>query len=89
MSLSPALFRFGRNLLKYRLTRSGRRSTGTVLMFNDFYRFKGDPDMGERKALTEFLAAHPEVLLTDYAKFASVGQAFIVHTTPVERFLHP
>src|SRR5262249_48146555 len=32
---------------------------GTVLMFNDFYRFKGHPDMGERKALTEFLAAHP------------------------------
>ena len=53
---------------------------GTVLMFNDFYRFKGHPEMGERRALAEFLAANPEVLVTEYAKFASVGQAFLVHT---------
>jgi O-methyltransferase len=57
---------------------------GTVLMFNDFYRFKGHPALGERKALTEFLARNPRVLLTDYAKFASVGQAFIVHTPEVD-----
>jgi O-methyltransferase len=53
---------------------------GSVLMFNDFYRFKGHPALGERKAFAEFLAADPRVLATDYAKFASVGQAFIVHT---------
>jgi hypothetical protein len=54
---------------------------GTVLMFNDFYRFKGHPALGERKALGELLAAHPTLHLTDYARFASVGQAFLVHTT--------
>lgn len=54
---------------------------GTLLMFNDFYRFKGHPDLGERKAFTEFLARHPDVRVTDYARFSSVGQAFIVHTT--------
>lgn len=52
---------------------------GTVLMFNDFYRFKGHPELGERRAWAEFLSAHPEVLVTDYAKFGSVGQAFIVN----------
>jgi len=36
--------------------------------------------MGERRALAEFLAANPEVLVIEYAKFASVGQAFLVHT---------
>jgi O-methyltransferase len=53
---------------------------GTVLMFNDFYRFKGHPEMGERKALAELMAANPDLLVTEYAKFASVGQAFLVHT---------
>jgi hypothetical protein len=52
---------------------------GTVVMFNDFYRFKGHPEMGERRALAEFLAVNPGILVTEYAKFASVGQAFLVH----------
>lgn len=51
---------------------------GTVLMFNDFYRFKGHPALGERKALADFLAANPRMLVTEYAKFTSMGQAFIV-----------
>lgn len=53
---------------------------GTLLMFNDFYRFKGHPELGERRAFTEFRAAHPDVIVTDYAKFSSVGQAFLLHT---------
>jgi len=52
---------------------------GTVLMFNDFYRFRGHPGLGERRALAEFLAREPGVLVTDYAKFGSTGQAFIVN----------
>jgi len=54
---------------------------GTLLMFNDYYRFKGHPDLGERKAFAEFLRSWPTVRVTDYARFSSVGQAFIVHTT--------
>jgi O-methyltransferase len=54
---------------------------GTVVMFNDYYRFKGHPDLGERKAFAEFLRAHPEIRVTDYARFSSVGQAYLVHTT--------
>jgi O-methyltransferase len=54
---------------------------GSLLMFNDFYRFKGHPALGERKALSEFLAAHPDILVTEYAKFASVGQTYLVHTS--------
>lgn len=54
---------------------------GTLLMFNDYYRFKGHPDLGERKAFAEFLRAWPTLRVTDYARFSSVGQAFIVHTT--------
>jgi O-methyltransferase len=57
---------------------------GTVLMFNDFYRFKGHPALGERKAFGELLAANPSLLVTDYGKFASVGQAFLVHMDDME-----
>jgi hypothetical protein len=54
---------------------------GTVLMFNDFYRFKGHPALGERRALAEFLAREPQILVTDYAKFGSTGQAFLVNVS--------
>jgi len=53
---------------------------GAILMFNDFFRFRGSPQLGERKAFDEFQREHPEIAITDYAKFGSVGQAFIVHT---------
>jgi len=53
---------------------------GTLIMFNDFYRFKGHPELGERRAFTEFRANYPEILVTDYAKFSSVGQTFLIHT---------
>ncbi len=53
---------------------------GTLIMFNDFYRFKGHPELGERRAFTEFRANNPDVFVTDYAKFSSVGQTFLIHT---------
>jgi hypothetical protein len=64
---------------------------GTLVMFNDYYRFKGHPELGERRAVAEFLDRYPSISVTDYAKFSSVGQAFIVHTTatvrrPADRF---
>jgi O-methyltransferase len=52
---------------------------GTVLMFNDYYRFKGHPGFGERRAFTEFIAAHPEIHATDYGQFCATGQSFLVH----------
>jgi hypothetical protein len=54
---------------------------GTLVMFNDYYRFKGHPDLGERKAFAEFLRARPSIRVTDYARFSSVGHAFIVHVS--------
>lgn len=56
---------------------------GTLVIFNDYYRFKGSPDLGERRAFDEFLAAHPSWRATDYARFGAVGQAFLMHRRPV------
>jgi O-methyltransferase len=54
---------------------------GTVLAFTSYYRFKAHPGFGERRALTEFLAAHPSVRLTEYARFGSTGATFIAQVT--------
>jgi O-methyltransferase len=52
---------------------------GTVLAFTSYYRFKAHPGFGERRAIAEFLAAHRNVTLTEYARFGSTGLTLIAH----------
>jgi O-methyltransferase len=52
--------------------------TGTVLVLDDFYLYKGDPYCGEQLALREFLQKHPEIELVDYLYMGWHGKAFIV-----------
>lgn len=52
---------------------------GTVVCFDDFYCFNGDPDRGEQLAMREFLAQYPEVGLVEYVNFGWHGKSFIVH----------
>lgn len=52
--------------------------TGTVLVLDDFYLYKGDPECGEQLALREFLRKHPEIELVDYLTFGWHGRSFIV-----------
>lgn len=53
---------------------------GAVLVFTSFLRFRAHPAFGERRAVLDFLTEHPHLTLTEYAKFASTGEAFIVHS---------
>ena len=55
---------------------------GTLVVFNDYYRFKGSPAQGERRAFNEFLAARPGLQATDYARFGTAGQTFLLHRHP-------
>ena len=52
---------------------------GSVLICNSYFRFKGHPDFGERGAVETWRREHPEIQLTEYAKFGTAGIAFIVH----------
>ncbi len=52
---------------------------GTLLIFDDYYCFTGHPEFGERRAFTEFLAETASFKATEYARFHTAGQAFIVH----------
>lgn len=52
--------------------------TGTVIAFDDFYCFNGDPDRGEQLASREFLQRNPQIDLVDYLNFGWHGKSFIV-----------
>lgn len=52
---------------------------GSVLIFDDWYNFKGDPRRGERKAFEEWLDRNPTFRATEYHRYAWHGLSFILH----------
>ena len=50
----------------------------TILLFDDFNAFRGDPNHGERKALAEFEATHPTFRKKHLYSFGPYGEAFLV-----------
>ncbi len=54
-------------------------SHGAILAFDDWNCFCASNKRGERRALQEFLAAHPEFSLTEFLTFGWHGKSFIVH----------
>ena len=53
-------------------------STGSVLMFDNFFFFAANDDMGERRALIEFKQSHPEIVVSDFFTYGWHGKAFVV-----------
>ena len=51
---------------------------GSIVCFDDFFHYKGAPDQGEQKALSEFLQAHPDVEFIPYMNYSPLGKSFIV-----------
>lgn len=52
---------------------------GTLIIFDDWFCFRGNPDRGERKAFGEWLEKNPSIKATEYRKFGSFGNSFIIH----------
>ena len=52
---------------------------GTVLLFDDWFHYKGHPGKGEARAFGEFLAAHAEWGAVQYRSYATFCNAFILH----------
>jgi O-methyltransferase len=50
--------------------------TGTVLVFDDWFCFYGDPTKGERRAFAEFRECNPELVFEDYIQ-TNEAKAFI------------
>jgi hypothetical protein len=49
---------------------------GTVLVFDDWFCFYGDPSKGERRAFAEFRERNPELIFEDYIQ-TNEAKAFI------------
>jgi O-methyltransferase len=52
---------------------------GTILMFDDWFAFKGRPDRGQPRAFTEWLAKNPRLRGLEYHRSEWAAMAFIIH----------
>jgi hypothetical protein len=50
---------------------------GTVIIFDDWYCFKGNPDLGEQRAFREFQEELPDWVFTEYQKEGPFRASFI------------
>ncbi|MBZ5591359.1 MAG: TylF/MycF family methyltransferase [Acidobacteriia bacterium] len=59
--------------------------SGTVLIFDDWFCYRADPDRGEQRAWREWLAEHPNYRAMEWRKIGWHGQALIVHRRDSDR----
>lgn len=52
---------------------------GTILVFDDWFRFKGSPDSGEQRACREWLARNPHLELIEFWRQGPQAVAFLVN----------
>ena len=52
--------------------------SGTVILFDDWYCFPPGKEMGERRALNEFLKKYPEIELEEWKNYSTFGKSFLV-----------
>lgn len=50
---------------------------GAVILFDDWYCYRGHPERGEQLAAAEWLQRHPHWRLVPWMQYANVGQSFI------------
>lgn len=52
---------------------------GTIIIFDDWYRFRGSRDHGEQRACREWLQRNPQIELTQFWQQGPQSVAFLVH----------
>ena len=58
---------------------TGYLQSGTVLIFDDWFCYRADPNRGEQRAWREWLAANRSYTAVEWRKIGWHGQALIVH----------
>ncbi len=51
---------------------------GAMILFDDWFLYKGNPDRGEARAFTEFLRTRPHWRAVHYRSYGTCGNAFIL-----------
>lgn len=59
---------------------------GTILMFDDWFCYRGNPDRGEQRAFMEWLAKNPSITAVEYQKFDWQGNSFILQRKVAEPY---
>jgi cytochrome P450 len=52
---------------------------GALMLFDDWFMYRGDPNEGEARAFREFLANHPEWQAIPYQTYSVFCNSFIMH----------
>lgn len=52
---------------------------GTVIVFDDWFCFKGHPERGEQKAFREWLGRNPSISATEWYRVGWQANSFILH----------
>jgi len=52
---------------------------GTLLIFDDWFHFRGHPDKGEQLAFSEWLKKNPQFIATEFHKYYWHGNSFIIN----------
>lgn len=55
---------------------------GTVLMFDDWFCFRGSAERGEQKAFREWLLKNPNITASEYHRYNWKSNSFILHKAP-------
>jgi hypothetical protein len=55
---------------------------GTVIIFDDWYSFRGNPALGEQRAFAEWTATLPHLSFTEFQKEGPWRNSFIVNVRP-------
>ncbi len=52
---------------------------GSIIILDDYWAYKGDPEKGTCGALNKFLKNRPSLKIRDYADYGYGGKSFVVH----------
>ena len=52
---------------------------GTLVLFDDWFHYKGNPNKGEARTFQEFLQGHPQWGAVQYRPYGTFGNSFIVY----------
>jgi O-methyltransferase len=58
---------------------------GTVLIFDDWYSFRGNPELGEQRAFSEWKLSKPDWVFTEYQKEGAYRISFIATRRTCDR----
>ena len=61
---------------------------GSIVCFDDYYCYKGNPDQGQQKALSEFLQNNSEFVFIPWRDYFPLGKSFIVRRRDEENCAH-